>query len=121
MILVKPFSGRADEVDSGHILGISEKVPLDLCGHSIEELRAVFRERKHGHVHGANRDLLFELATMNQERLKLTGDHSVYPAVIDDFTANCFAESDDGKLLYRGEAVRTVEYCRDGRRVPIPL
>jgi len=121
VILVKPFSGRADEVDSGHILGISEKVPLDLEGHTLEELRTVFRNRTHGHVHGANRDLLFDLANRNQERLKFAGDHAVYPEVIDDFARNFFAESDDGVLLYRGQPVRTVEYLGTGVRVPVPL
>ena len=121
VILVRPFSGRADEVDSGHILGISEKVPLDLQGHTVEELRTIFRNRTHGHVHGANRDLLFDLATRNQEHLKFAADHTVYPAVIDDFARNRFAESEDGVLLYRGQPVRTVEYLRGGVRVPVPL
>ena len=121
VILVRPFSGRADEVDSGHILGISGKVPLDLEGHTVDELRTIFRNRTHPHVHGANRDLLFELAARNQERLKFAGDHTVYPAVIDDFARNFFAESDDGVLLYRGQPVRTVEYPGNDVRVPVPL
>ena len=121
VILVQPYSGRADEVDSGHILGISEPVVLDLQGHSLEEIRGIFRSRIHPHIHGANRDLLFDLATLNQERLKLSGDHYLYPEVIDDFARGMFSESDGGRLLYNGRPVKTVEYLRDGSRVPLPL
>ncbi|MBQ9336156.1 MAG: hypothetical protein IJS14_02515 [Lentisphaeria bacterium] len=119
VILVRPFSGNPDEVDSGHILGISDKVPLDLQGHSPEELRTIFRNRKHAHIHGANRDLLFDLANHNQERLKFAGDHAVYPEVIDDFARGRFTEADDGGLLYDGEPVETVEYHADGTRTPL--
>ena len=121
VILVRPFSGKADEVDSGHILGISEKMPLDLRGHSPEELRAIFRSRTHGHFHGANRDLLFDLANHNQELLKSASDHVVYHRVIDDFAAGMFTESGSGALLYRDKPVKTVEYRADGTCVPIPL
>lgn len=116
VILVKPFSGNPDEVDSGHILGISEKMPLDLKGHSVDELRGIFRSRTHGHIHGANHDLLSELANYNQERLKFVGDHTIYPEVIDDFARNRFTESKDGLLLFDGEKVKTVEYRPDGSR-----
>lgn len=119
VILIRPFSGDPDEVDSGHILGISDRVPLDLQGHSVEELRAVYRTRKQPHIHGANRDLLFDLADRNQERLKFAGDHVVYPEVIDDFARNRFTEADDGGLLYDGEPVTTVEYRADGSRTPV--
>ena len=121
VIMVRPYSGRADEVDSGHILGISEPVTLDLQGHSLDEIRGIFRSRVHPHIHGANRDLLFELATLNQERLKLSGDHYLYPEVIDDFARGFFSESDGGGLLYNGLLVKTVEYRRDGSRVPLPI
>ncbi len=119
VILVRPFSGKSDEVDSGHILGISEPVELDLQGHSLAELREIFRSRIHPHIHGANRDLLFDLATYNQARLKNAGDHFIYPEVIDDFARGLFSESDSGTLLYRGESVETVEYRRDGTRIPL--
>lgn len=120
VILVRPFSGKTDEVDSGHILGISEKMPLDLKGHSPDELREIFKSRTRGHFHGANHDILSELAAWNQERLKFAGDHLVYPRVIDDFALGRFTESDSGQLLYDGKAVKTVEYHADGRKTPIP-
>ena len=96
-------------------------MPLDLQGHALEELRAIFRSRTHGHFHGANRDLLFDLANHNQELLKPAGDHVVYHRVIDDFAAGLFSESDSGTLLYKGDPVRTVESRADGTNVPIPL
>ena len=121
VILVRPFSGKADEVDSGHILGISEKMPVDLQGHSMEELRTVFRSRTHAHCHGANHDILSELANYNQERLKSAGDHIIYPRVIEDFAAGIFSESDSGALLWRDQPVKTVEYHADGSCSPVPL
>ena len=121
VILVRPFSGKADEVDSGHILGISEKMPLDLRGHSLEELQTVFRSRTHAHCHGANHDILSELANYNQERLKSAGDHIIYSRVIEDFAAGVFSESDSGALLWRDQPVKTVEYHADGSCTPVPL
>ena len=124
VILVQPYTPGAKEMDGGHILGISAPVGLDLKGHSVQELQELFNSRKGPHRHGLHHDLLSELANYNQERLKYAGDHTVYPALIDDFTAGCFAEDENKNLLYRQNAkapfqiVKTVEYHGE-ERIPI--
>lgn len=122
VILVQPYTPGAAEMDSGHVLGISEPVPVDLRGHSLEELRTIFAARKNDHRHGANSDLLYELAEINQENLKERGDWTLYPRVVEDFARGCFAEDEDGSLLWRENPdhsfvrVKTVEYGVGGCR-----
>ena len=126
VILVQPFSGAGGGMDSGHILGISGRIPVDYEGHSVEELQKIFDERKGPHQHGLHHDLLFDLAEKNQTRLKEKGDWTVYPAVTDDFARGCFAEDDDGGLLYRKDPseeyrkIRTIEYTENGSTVILP-
>ena len=68
----------------------------------------------------ANLDRLREVAAHNLERLKLCGDHVVFPRVADDFAAGRFG-LDGGRLCFREAGqwrpVRTVEYGEDGRRL----
>ncbi|MBO5761138.1 MAG: hypothetical protein J6S53_06325 [Lentisphaeria bacterium] len=121
VILVKPFSGSGGGMDSGHILGVSGKVATIYDGYSVEELQKIFEERTGPHIHGLHKDLLFFLAEKNQANLKEKGDHILYPPVVDDFAAGCFAEDEtDGSLLYRKDPassfmkVKTVEYTSSG-------
>ena len=123
VILVRPFTGNGGGMDSGHILGISGKIPVDYDGHSVEELQEIFDKRTGPHRHGLHHDLLFTLAEKNQSMLKEKGDWTVYPEVADDFAKGCFAEDDEGKLLYREEPgtnfrrIRTVEYTENGKNI----
>ena len=116
VILVQPYTPGASEMDSGPLLGISEPCPVDLMGHTLDELRAVFSARKGEHRHGANSDLLSVIAAENQERLKERGDWIVYPQAAEDFARGCFGLDEYGSLCWREDlvhafrAVRTVEY-----------
>ena len=113
---VQPYTPGASEMDSGPLLGISEPCPVDLMGHTLDELRAVFSARKGEHRHGANSDLLSVIAAENQERLKERGDWIVYPQAAEDFARGCFGLDEYGSLCWREDlvhafrAVRTVEY-----------
>lgn len=127
VILGKPFSGNGGGMDSGHILGVSGKVEISYDGHSVEELKKIFEERQGPHLHGLHKDLLFFLAEKNQAVLKEKGDHILYPAVVEDFAAGCFAEDEnDHSLLYRKtpdapfQKIKTVEYTSSGNSI-IPL
>lgn len=126
VILVRPFSGAGGGMDAGHILGISGKVETIYDGHSIEELQKIFEGRQGPHLHGKHKDLLFDLAKKNQENLKEKGDWILYPSVTEDFAKGCFAEEEDGTLLYREmpgspfRKIRTVEYTSSGSRI-LPL
>ncbi len=113
VIIATPFSPGAKEMDNGHILGISRRVPVLLPeGISPEEL-------------AASESLLAETAGLNLENLKINGDWTLFPEVVADFAAGCFAEDDDHHLLYRENSsdwriVTTVEYNATGKN-PIPV
>ena len=116
VILVQPYTPGASEMDSGPLLGISEPCPVNLMGHSLEELREVFAARRNAHRHGANKDLLSIIAAENQERLKEYGDWIVYPQAAEDFARGCFGHDEYGRLCWREDqlhafqVVKTIEY-----------
>lgn len=117
VILAQPFEGSGEaEMDSGPVLGVSRPMPVELCGESPEALAAI----QAGRSRAPYRDRLREVAAHNLERLKLCGDHVVFPRVADDFAAGRFG-LDGGRLCFREAGqwrpVRTVEYGEDGRRL----
>ena len=117
VILAQPYSGSGrDDMDSGPILGISAPVPIDLQGTPVTELEAIFQSR----TAPPYRDRLRELASLNLERLKIAGDHVVFPEAVADFAAGNFGHNRQGGLFFRLDGtwrpIRTVEYCRDGSR-----
>ncbi len=107
VLIATPFTPGAAEMDNGYLPGISAKIPIDLCGYSVDELRQ-------------NESLLAEIADKNLENLKIHGDWIVFPRVVSDFARGCFGTSAEGYLTYNGEVVRTVEYSENGAK-PIPL
>ena len=111
VIIAQAYTGKDEDVDSGPILGISKPMKLDLQGHTLDELRAINAvrpaKRPKGHV-----DLLHELADLNQDRLKKCGDHVIFPQAANDYAKGLF-EIKNGKTLYRGQEVVTVEYGPD--------
>ena len=122
VIVVKPYSDPGSSVDSGFLLGISGKVPYDLEGHKLEELEEISSKRQHPHVHGANKDLLSELARKNQDLLKEKGDWIIYAPIADDFASGLFAYEGD-LLYYRKDKnspyrkIRTIEYTSKGKEI----
>lgn len=122
VILTRPFTGDADDIDAGPVLGVSTPLPVDLEGESLEALREIAARR------GAppHRDRLREIAAHNIERLKTAGDHVVFPRAAADFAAGRFGTDDAGTLYYRrrGSAewqrIRTVEYSLSTAPRPIP-
>ncbi len=112
VILVQPYRSEKD-VDAGPVIGISSGMPLDLEGHSLAELQALFDARQSGKKVD---DLLRTLAKKNVERLKYAGDHIVFPAATNDFARGAFA-LDGKKLFYDGQAVSVVEYQENGVQI----
>jgi len=117
VILAQPFRGNGQaEMDSGPVLGVSQAMPVDLCGETPESLAAVFAAR----TRGPGRDRLRSVAEINLERLKRCGDHVVLPRAADDFAAGRFG-LDGRRLCFRNEnnggwiPVRTIEYGPAGR------
>lgn len=121
VILAQPFAGAASDMDSGPILGVSAPVPADFQGFSLEELQAAKRARAGKKFAEYKGDALMKTAEFNLQRLKERGDWIVFPRAVADYAANRFAMDSDGRLLYCGTPVKTVEYSSDAPPKPIPF
>ena len=113
VIIATPFTPGAKEMDGGHILGVSRRVPVLLPGGS-----------SYGSL-AASAALLAETAKRNLEHLKINGDWTLFPEVVADFASGRFAEGENGGLLYLDDSsgwlpVKTVEYNATGKN-PIPV
>ena len=107
VILVQPYTGSgAKEMDAGPVLGISEALAIDTRGHTLEELAALKAARQAGVKCS---DALRQLALEHIEKLKVAGDHVVFPRAAADFAAGAFAE-EGNDLYYRNEKVLSVVY-----------
>lgn len=112
VIAVENFTGKSTDIDAGPVLGVSIPVGIDLAGKTLDELKTVYSQRV------ANKkvdDILRRVAIDNIEKLKLLGDHVIFPAAAEDFAAGCFAV-DGETLFYRGQKVLSVEYSPDGEK-----
>ncbi len=119
VILAQPYRGGGEaEMDTGPVLGVSEPVPVELGGETLDALRRIFQAR----TAGPHRDRLREIASANLERLKVGGDHRVLPPVVADFAAGRFGRDEAGRLCFlenhRWIPVKTVQYV-DGEGVPV--
>lgn len=116
VILAQPYSGNVkDDTDTGPVLGISVPVEIRRGSRSAREFEEIRLRRKKGEPVS---DILRELAAEHIERLKIYGDHCVFPAAADDFAAGRFAVDGTGKLHYSVNgsfiAVETVQYSGTG-------
>jgi len=114
VISVQSFTGKND-VDQGPILGVSAPVSVELCGHTVSELQTV----KDNRGKPPYKDILRSCAEKNIEKLKINGDHVVFPQVVKDFALGNYREDKDGILEYRNsdgawQKVKTVEFSADG-------
>ena len=107
VILVQPYTGSgAKEMDAGPVIGISEPLPIDTGALTLEELAAMRSARQPG-VKVC--DGLRQLALEHIERLKVAGDHVVFPRAAAEFASGFFAE-EGNDLYYRGDKVLSVVY-----------
>jgi len=98
VILAEPFVGEGENMDSGYVLGVSDEVPIDLLGHTYDELKACYEARLDQSSQVS--DILRDVAKHNQELLKEQGDWVVFPRVVADFARERFAYDDSGQLFY---------------------
>jgi folate-dependent phosphoribosylglycinamide formyltransferase PurN len=119
VILALPYSDDGGDMDSGLILGVSQPVPVDLQGYSLEQLAALKAARIKGKK---PEDALRQIAQNNQESLKIDGDWVVFPPVVNDFAAGLFSLNDTA-IVYclnnENLRVKTVEYGSGGKITPI--
>lgn len=114
VILAQNYCGDGKkEQDSGPILGVSAPVEIDLEGHSLQELKLIDSQR----TAPPYSDVLRQLADHNVEKLKVQGDHVVFPVVIDHFVRGDYALDDEGRLFFnqngKWQNVETVEFRAD--------
>ena len=110
IVAVRVETGGAG-MDEGPVLGVSDFLPLDLQGHTLEELQAVKDARAGKKPAEYKNDLLRQIATANVDRLKECGDWKVFPRVVRDFANGHFSFS---PLQYKGQEIITVSY-EDGK------
>ena len=122
VIIAQSFSDADKDVDNGLLLGISQAMPIDFQGLTLEELKNIKAARMERKPAGGWKDELEKLAQRSQEELKLCGDHIILPLVVRDFASKCFALQ-NGKLCYRKnpdskfQLLASHEYNSDGSRV----
>lgn len=103
-------------MDEGPVLGVSDYMPLDLQGHTLDELKAVKAARAGKKPAEYKNDILRQIAQINVDRLKECGDWKLFPRVTRDFANGLFSF---GPLQYKGQEVITVSY-EDGKE-PVPV
>jgi folate-dependent phosphoribosylglycinamide formyltransferase PurN len=115
VILAQGYCGSGEkEMDTGYVLGISQKVPVDLQGYSLEELKKIKSER----IAPPCDDALRRVALANIETLKVDGDHLVLPEVTNLFAAGRYGTDEQGRLCFlenggAWKTVSTVEIFKD--------
>lgn len=123
VIIAEPFEGKGENMDAGHILGISPKVPIDLMGKSYEQLKQMTSSRPENRPAKGYCDELEHIADHNQELLKVSGDWVVFPPVVFAFAEGRFGEDENGHLYYKADqewrCVKTVEFSGTGA-TPLP-
>ena len=121
VIVAEPYTGRGDDMDSGPILGVSPRVPVDLAGSTLAELKACLRRRPRKRPRGGYGDQLEETAVLNQENLKQAGDWIVLPEVVFDFARQRFGTDARGQLHYllqrKWHPIETVTYGAREREI----
>jgi folate-dependent phosphoribosylglycinamide formyltransferase PurN len=121
VIQALPYTGKGDDMDNGPILGISGEVPIDLRGHSIDQLRECALNRPGKRPRGGFGDVLEQVADYNLEALKVNGDWIVLPSVVFDYSRAAFGTDSNGRLHYRiggkWHPIETVIYEDSGQEI----
>ena len=119
VIVAQTYTGVGGEMDSGPILGLSDKVKIDLKGNNLDELINIYNLRPTKRPIGGYKDLLEEVAKHNQELLKVDGDWKIFPPTVAAFAEKKYALDADepNTLLYKDQdewkVIKTVVFKAD--------
>ena len=122
VIIAQSFSNADKDMDNGLLLGVSQSMPIEFEGLTLDELKKIHANRPERKPSGGWNDALEALALRSQNSLKVCGDHVILPLVVRDFARKCFA-CQSGKLYYRQDfsaefkEVISNEYASDGKRI----
>ncbi len=117
VIAAQGVSIGGNEMDEGPVLGVSDPVPIDLRGHTPEELKEVHALRQGKKRSEYKNDILARIAEENVNALKEQGDWQLFPRVVRDYAERRF-NWNENTLTYNGKAVRTVCYPKDRQPEP---
>ncbi len=115
VIIAIPYFESEDAMDNGPILGVSEKISIDLMSKKLSELKKIHKNRPAKRPKGGYRDPLEQIAVVNQESLKINGDWIVFPYVVSDFAKGKYGHDEKENQYYKNNLdewikVKTVEY-----------
>lgn len=117
VIVAQPYSGNGkDDMDSGPVIGVSVEIPVDIAPETPESLAAVRKKRC-----GKPQDILRNIAAAHIEKMKINGDHVIFPRAADDFARGRFVCGENNELFFRNGTelipVVSVEYTQNGRKI----
>jgi folate-dependent phosphoribosylglycinamide formyltransferase PurN len=121
VIIAQAYSGAGAGMDSGPVLGISTSVDIEFYNNTFESLKEIASNRPASRPTGGYKDILEDVASKNQERLKTSGDWVVFPQVVEDFAAGYFGYTENEPLMFNEKntwkKIRTVEYGINGKKI----
>lgn len=117
VIVAQPYSGDGkEEMDSGPVIGISGKIPIDPAPETAASLTEIRRKRTAGKRPD---DILRKKAEECIERMKRDGDHVIFAPAADDFARGRFACDGNGRLFFKNgpqfTEILSVEYAPYGK------
>ena len=114
VIVVENLRADRKNIDGGFILGVSAPVPIPWDDALREKVRLCAAEREGKQRKDHKGDFLSVFAAEMLEKLKYGGDLAVFPQIVEDFAAGCFAfDNGSDVVYYKGAACRTVEYSEN--------
>ena len=120
VIVAQPYCDDKRDMDSGPIIGISEKIDIDFLGFSLEGLKKIAALRPPTRPSGGYQDDLELVAKFNQEKLKTQGDWVIFPRVAHEFAKGKFGIDDNGVLYYKNDddwiQVKTIIFGKEKTR-----
>ena len=117
VIVAQPYSGDGTkEMDSGPVIGISEKIFIDPSPETSASLAEIRRRRIPGKRPD---DILRKKAAACIEEMKVRGDHVIFASAADDFSRGKFFCDENGNLFYKENStftgIASVEYSPNGK------
>ena len=101
IIVAQPYNDSERDMDTGPVLGISEKIDIDFLGYNIESLKQIAALRPSVRPLNGYRDALQRVAKFNQKKLKEEGDWVIFPRVANEFSKGHFRLDRRGGLCYK--------------------
>ena len=121
VILAKPYNEIEKKMDDGFLLGISDKVDLDLNGTPLSRFRDIAKRRPPKRPRKGFQDELEHVAALNQDRLKKFGDWILFPKVIEEFVLGNYGLSETKELFFQDQGkwipLKTIVFGKNSKQI----